>query len=127
LELPLPPRGQAERLPTVARHHTAAGVSSNARIIGEQLAWLAGLFGGKKATYSDDMYDINIGSGIMEGVGLADGTDDVESVPPLILGPVAQLLGGWPPYRLSLSIHARARWSSSRAPVSFFAACWRFA
>jgi hypothetical protein len=55
----------------------------------------------------------------MEGVGLADSADDIDSMPPLILGSVAQLLGGWPPYRLSLSINARTRWSSSRAPVSF--------
>jgi hypothetical protein len=81
----------------------AESVFSNAKITPEQLAWLAELFGGQKSVYSD-AYDINLGPGATDGVGLADGTDDIASMPPLILEPVAQLLQGYPQYRLSLAI-----------------------
>jgi hypothetical protein len=64
----------------------AASVFSNAQITREQLGWLAGLFGGKQAAYAEEFFDIELGPGILESVGLADGTDDTCRVPELVHG-----------------------------------------
>jgi hypothetical protein len=59
----------------------AASVFSSVRITEEQLAWLAELFGGKEATYIDGIYDTNPGTGgFLDGVGLTDGSDDIDSI-----------------------------------------------
>jgi hypothetical protein len=59
---------------------SAASVFSNARIIPEQLAWLAGMFGAQQSPYGEG-FSVELGSGFMDAVGLEDGTDDIGSMP----------------------------------------------
>jgi hypothetical protein len=78
---------------------SARSVLSSVRLTPEQLAWLAQLFGARDDGYG---WTIELGSGIMEAI--ADGTEDISSMPPQIVAHAAQWLGGLPQYRLSISV-----------------------
>jgi hypothetical protein len=80
---------------------SATSVFSNVQLTPEQLAWLAEQFGGQRSP-DDNEFNIELGSGIMDAVGLADGTEDIKSMPYQITQDAARWLGGPPTYRLSI-------------------------
>jgi hypothetical protein len=83
---------------------SAASVFSNTAIIPEELAWLADQFGGQKSPWDDNEFNIELGSGIMDAVGLAEGTKDITSMPYQVTQDAARWLGEPPTYRLSVMI-----------------------
>ena len=83
---------------------TAASVLSNTQVTPEELAWLADQFGGQKSPWDDNEFNIELGSGIMDAVGLAEGTEGISSMPYQIIQDAARWLGGPPTYRLSITI-----------------------
>jgi hypothetical protein len=81
----------------------ALSVLSNVRVTPEQLAWLMDQFG---AQWSDmgDGWTIEFGGGLVDYVGVADGSDDIASIPPQITEDAAKWLGGPPVFRLSILV-----------------------
>jgi len=53
---------------------------------------------------SGQSWIIDVGPDATDVVGVADGTEDLASMPPELVDPAAQWLGGPPPYRLALTI-----------------------
>ena len=79
-------------------------VFSNVQVTPEELAWLAEQFGGQRSPFDDNEFNIQLGSGIMDAVGLAEGTKDIMSMPYQITQDAARWLGGLPTYRLAIMI-----------------------
>jgi hypothetical protein len=67
----------------------------------EQLAWLGQLFGAHDDGHG---WTIELGPGVMEAVGIADGTEDIPDMPPQIVAHASQWLGGPPQYRMSIMV-----------------------
>ena len=82
----------------------APSVFSNTTITPEQLAWLAEQFGGQRSTFDENGFDIELGQGLMNAVGLVDGTKEIKSIPDQITQDGARWLGGPPTYRLAILI-----------------------
>ena len=82
---------------------TAASVFSNTPVPPEQIAWLLNQFGALQGP-SDEDWTVEVGPGVTDVVGVADGTSDIASMPRQILDGAAQWLGGPPQYRLALMI-----------------------
>ena len=82
---------------------TAASVFSNTPVPPEQIAWLLNQFGALQGPSGED-WTIEVGPGVTDVVGVADGTSDIASMPRQILDGAAQWLGGPPKYRLALMI-----------------------
>jgi len=81
----------------------AASVFSNAQVPPEQIASLLNQFGAIQGPSGED-WTIEVGPGVMDVVGVADGTNDLSSMPREILDGAALWLGGPPQYRLGLMI-----------------------
>jgi hypothetical protein len=82
---------------------TVASVFSNIKITPEQVAWLLNQFGALEE-HSGEEWTIEVGPGVMDVVRVADGTDDLASMPRRILDGAAEWLGGRPQYRVALTI-----------------------
>jgi hypothetical protein len=67
----------------------AISVFSNVQVTPEQLAWLMDQFKAQRQTYGDG-WTIELGSGLTDAVGVADGSDDIAGMPPVITEPAAQ-------------------------------------
>jgi hypothetical protein len=82
---------------------TAASVFSNTPVPPEQIAWLLNQFGALQGHSGED-WTIEVGPGVTDVVGVADGTSVIASMPRQILDGAAQWHGGPPKYRLALMI-----------------------
>ena len=68
-----------------------------------QIAWLLNQFEALQGPSGHD-WTIDVGPGVTDVVGVADGTDDLASMPRQLLDGAAEWLGGPPQYRLALTI-----------------------
>ena len=82
---------------------TAASVFSNIKITPEQIAWLLNQFEALEEHSGKD-WTIEVGPGVTDVVGVADGTDDLDSMPRQLIDRATEWLGGPPQYRLALTI-----------------------
>jgi hypothetical protein len=82
---------------------TAASVFSNITVTPEEIAWLLNQFEALQEHSGED-WTIEVGPGITDVVSVADGTDDLASIPRQILEGAAEWLGEPPQYRLALVI-----------------------
>jgi len=82
---------------------TAASVFSNIKVTPEQIAWLLNQFEALEE-HSGEGWTIEVGPGVMDVVGVADGTNDLASIPRQLIDRAAEWLGGPPQFRLALTI-----------------------
>ena len=82
---------------------TAASVFSNIKVTPEQIAWLLNQFEALEEHSGED-WTIEVGPGVMDVVAVADGSDDLASMPRQLIDRAAEWLGGPPQYRLALTI-----------------------
>ena len=77
---------------------TTVNVLSNTQVPPEQIAWLLNQFEALQGPSSHD-WTIDVGPDVTDVVGVADGTDDLASMPRQLLEEAAEWLGGPPQYR----------------------------
>ena len=82
---------------------TTVSVFSNTQVPPVQIAWLLNQFGALQGPSGRD-WTIDVGPGVTDVVGVADGSDDLASVPRQLIDGAAEWLGGPPQYRLALTI-----------------------
>jgi hypothetical protein len=82
---------------------TTVSVFSNTQVPPEQVAWLLNQFDALQAA-SGQSWVIDVGPSITDVVVVADGTDDLASMPREFLDAAPEWLGGPPQYRLALTI-----------------------
>jgi hypothetical protein len=82
---------------------TTVSVFSNTQVPPEQIAWLLNQFEALQGSSGHD-WTIDVGPDITDVVGVADGTDDLASMPRQLLDEAAEWLGGPPQYRLAMRI-----------------------
>jgi hypothetical protein len=82
---------------------TAVSLFSNTQVPPQQIAWLLNQFEALQDP-SGQSWVIDVGPGIMDVVGVADGTDDLALMPRDPIDAAAEWLGGPPQYRLALTI-----------------------
>ena len=73
----------------------AASVFSNIKVTPEQIAWLLNQFEALEEHSGED-WTIEVGPGVMDVVGVADGGDDLASMPRQLIDRAAEWLGGPP-------------------------------
>jgi hypothetical protein len=78
---------------------TTVSVFSNTQVPPVQIAWLLNQFGALQGPSGQD-WTIDVGPGLTDVVAVADGTDDLASVPRQLLDGAAEWLGGPPQYDL---------------------------
>ena len=82
---------------------TTVSVFSSSQVPPEQIAWLLNQFDALQGASGHD-WTIDVGPDITDVVGVADGTDDLASMPRQLLDEAAEWLGGPPQYRLAMRI-----------------------
>jgi hypothetical protein len=82
---------------------TTVSVFSSTQVPPEQVAWLSNQFDALQGP-SERSWIIDVGPDATDVVGVADGTEDLASMPPELVDAAAQWLGGPPQYRLALTI-----------------------
>ena len=82
---------------------TAVSLFSNTQVPPQQIAWLLNQFEALQDP-SGQSWVIDVGPGIMDVVGVADGTDDLALMPRDPIDAAAEWLGGPPQYPLALTI-----------------------
>ena len=82
---------------------TTVSVLSNTQVPPDQITWLLNQFEALQGSSGHD-WIIDVGPGVVDVVGVADGTDDLASMPRQLLDGAAEWLGGPPQYRLALTI-----------------------
>jgi hypothetical protein len=82
---------------------TTVSVFSNTPVPPDQITWLLNQF---EALHGSSGHDwiIDVGPGVVDVVGVADGSDDLASMPRQLLDGAAEWLGSPPQYRLALTI-----------------------
>ena len=69
---------------------TTVSVFSNTQVPPEQIAWLLNQFGALQGPSGHD-WTIDVGPGVTDVVGVADGTDDLASMPRQLLDEAAEV------------------------------------
>ena len=72
---------------------TTVSVFSNTQVPPDQIAWLLNQFEALQGSSGHD-WIIDVGPGVVDVVGVADGTDDLASMPRQLLDGAAEWLGG---------------------------------
>src|SRR5215207_8945914 len=82
---------------------TAVSVFSNTQVPPQQIAWLLNQFDSLQGP-SGQSWIIDVGPDVTDVVAVADGTDDLASMPRELIDAAAEWLGDPPQYRLALTI-----------------------
>ena len=77
---------------------TTVSVLSNTQVPPDQITWLLNQFEALQGSSGHD-WIIDVGPGVVDVVAVADGTDDLASMPRQLLDGAAEWLGGPPQYR----------------------------
>ena len=78
---------------------TTVSVFSNTQVPPDQITWLLNQFEALQGSSGHD-WIIDVGPGVVDVVGAADGTNDLASMPRQLLDGAAEWLGGPPQYDL---------------------------
>src|SRR3954463_16835156 len=76
---------------------TTVSIFSNTQAAPEQIAWLLNQFKALQGS-SGRAWTIDVGPGVTDVVGVADGTDDIASMPRQLIDEAAEWLRGAPPH-----------------------------
>jgi hypothetical protein len=82
---------------------TAVSVFSNTQVPPQQIAWLLNQFDSLQGP-SGQSWIIDVGPDVTDVVAVADGTEDLASMPRELIDAAAEWLGDPPQYRLALTI-----------------------